>query len=171
MSNWIDTQADNTGDFEALPEGVYQCLVESITVDQTKAKMNGTAQRGEMVKVTLDVLNDKYAGRKLFERFNISHDNPKAQNIGRAQFARMAKACGVDLKVSEPAELNFSARKEYFETQLACLKDKVVRAQVVVRFDDYRQDNINEVKKYLGKDEATKTATTTTKTSLDEVPF
>ncbi len=151
---WLDSENDKSA-FETLPAGRYQVLVDKVEVDETKAKREGTAAKGELVKVQFEVLNDQFAGRKLFERFNVSHDNTQAQNIGRGQLAQLCKAVGVIAKISPPKDANgheiqdFTERKATFEAQLnAALYQKVCVVDVALTYDDFRKDNINQIKKY-----------------------
>lgn len=146
---WLNSDEDKGGDFSAVPAGKYKLLVSDIDVSQTKKKMTGMAMRGEMIKVELEILDDKAAGSRVFERFNISHDNEQAQNIGRGQFARFAKACGVTLKIKEPESKDWGPRQDYFFAHLRSLSDKIVYAELGFRINSYNGREENHVKKWL----------------------
>jgi len=156
MSDWLNTETDeSTTGFSPLPAGKYQVLIEKLEVRQTKAKTEGRAATGELIAATFSVLTDGFAGRKVFENYNIVNDNEKASKIGRGQFAEMAKAAGVTLKLTEPLDLNgqkitdFDSRKTYFETLLASqLNERVFSLNLAVEFDDYKQREVNRIKSY-----------------------
>lgn len=158
--NWVDSENDKGG-FENVPQGRYQVLIDAIEVKQTKQKQKGEAQKGEFIEVRYDILNDQYAGRKLFDRFNVSNDNQTAQNIGRGQFGNLCKATGTAVKIAPPKDQNgieiqeFAQRKGHFDAQLgSALLNKVVVLEVVVKYDDFRKAEVNEIKKYLPKETA-----------------
>lgn len=88
--NAADHEDDSNGD---LPAGQYYIEVEKAEMRKTK---NG---QGIGLSVQFNVVGsvadpEAYKGRKLFEWFNLQHSNPKAQQIGNAQFAALCKAMG-----------------------------------------------------------------------------
>ncbi len=84
------TQHDTTqNDYSELPNGIYEIEVAASDVVPTST---GT---GTILKTTMNVLRpDAYAGRKLFNNYNIENANAQAQEIGQKQFASLCRAVG-----------------------------------------------------------------------------
>jgi hypothetical protein len=78
-----------TSDNEPLPAGEYIVQVDSAELRQTKA---GT---GTGCNMTFEVVDGNAIGRKLFNWFNLAHENPKAAQIGQGEFASLCKSLGV----------------------------------------------------------------------------
>jgi hypothetical protein len=83
-----DTEELNSNDFDRspLPEGKYN--VEILDSDYRDTK-TGT---GSYVMVEFSVLDPEYAGKKIWANYNIVNSNPKAQEIGEQQFAKLCLA-------------------------------------------------------------------------------
>lgn len=76
--------------FDVLPAGEYVGqIIESDTV-QTSA---GT---GVYIKLTWELMNDGYKGRRVWQNINVRNDSPKAQQIGQKEFAGLKKFTGVN---------------------------------------------------------------------------
>lgn len=84
-----ETEYSERGDFEPMPKGEY-------TLKGTDAEMKDTsAGTGKYLACEFEVLKPaQYAGRKVWQNFNIFNPNEKAEKIGREQVAGWAKACG-----------------------------------------------------------------------------
>ena len=65
----------------ALPPATYNFVVVDAEVKDAKSG------RGQYLQVTSDVQDGDMAGMKLFDRFNIAHENKTAEDIGRRQLA------------------------------------------------------------------------------------
>lgn len=118
-------------DFELLPEGTYRLAVVDGELKTTRA---GT---GKYVAIALQVVTGPHKDRRIFDNFNVENPNPKAAQIGRAEFKRFLAALGITTAVDlGPA---FFAR----------LSGKTVEAKVV---QELGNDNVNrnKVDKYLG---------------------
>lgn len=76
-------------DFEVMPKGEY-------TLKATEAEMKDTSKGdGQYIAVTFEVVKpSQYNGRKVWQNFNVSNPNEKAEKIGREQIAGWARACG-----------------------------------------------------------------------------
>lgn len=86
-------------DYEELPNGIYKLEIES---SEIKEGQNGTG-----LSVTNNVVDpEEYAGRKLFNYYNLEHKNQQAQEIGNRQFASLCRAVGIDA-VEDSDELHF----------------------------------------------------------------
>lgn len=73
---------------ELLPVGDYLCIIEDTEMKPTK---NGA---GQMLVVTLSVLNGPHEGAKLFERLNLVNDNDTAVKIAFQTLAKICNAAG-----------------------------------------------------------------------------
>lgn len=82
-----DVAPQNYGDFSPLPDGRYRAQL-------TASEVKTTSKGGLMLKLTWDILEKEYAGRKVFGQLNIVNESQKAQQIGRGQLSALAKACG-----------------------------------------------------------------------------
>lgn len=90
-------------DYEELPNGIYQIEIEASDVVPTK---DG---RGTILKTTNVVLApEEFAGRKIFNNYNLENASAQAQEIGQKQFAALCRAIGVDT-VDDSEELHFKA--------------------------------------------------------------
>jgi hypothetical protein len=78
----------NSNDFDRapLPEGKYP--VEILDADYRDAKSGN----GSYVMVEFSVLTPEFIGRKIWANYNIVNTNPKAQEIGEQQFAKLCMA-------------------------------------------------------------------------------
>ena len=82
-----------------VPAGVYNVMVDESDVKPTA---NGS---GAYLQVRYNILDGQYAGRKLFDRFNIQNQNPVAQEIGYKQLSALAHAVNV-LHIQDSAQLH-----------------------------------------------------------------
>lgn len=72
-----------------LPKGVYQAIVMDSTIKSTKL---GT---GQYIELTLQIVDGQFAGRRLWDRLNISNPSKKAEDIALAQLQSLCQAVGV----------------------------------------------------------------------------
>lgn len=86
--------------FDPVPPGDYLCQVVESDVVKTK---HGD---GEVLKLTIDIIDGPYADRKVFENLNIRNPSAEAQRIAQRALADLCLATGVHgLRNSE--ELHF----------------------------------------------------------------
>lgn len=85
------TQHDtNQTSYEDLPLGIYRF---EMTASDVQPASSGT---GTVLKTTLSVIEPaEFEGRKFFVNFNIQNANPKAEEIGQRDFAKLCRAIGV----------------------------------------------------------------------------
>lgn len=101
----FDATAHDTtqSDYAELPNGIYRVEIEASEVKQTA---NG---KGTILKVTNTVIEpEEYAGRKLFNNYNLENESAQAQEIGQKQFASLCRAIGV-AEVDDSEDLHFKA--------------------------------------------------------------
>ncbi|CAB4166190.1 Protein of unknown function DUF669 [uncultured Caudovirales phage] len=72
-----------------LPKGTYQAIVMDSAIKPTKA---GT---GQYIELTLQVVDGPHAGRRLWDRLNVSNPNKQAEDIALAQLQSLCQAVGV----------------------------------------------------------------------------
>ena len=117
--------------FEPMPEGDYVCqIVESDVVQ--------TAKGGDMLKLTLEVVEGPFSNRKVWDQLNIRNANPQAQSIAHRALADICTAVGVGA-ITDSEELHFKP----FVAQL-----KIEPARTV---NDKTYDARNGVKKYKAR--------------------
>lgn len=74
--------------YDPIPDGEY--ILKALDAEEkTTAKGDGS-----YIKVKFEVAKGEYAGRLLWQNFNVNNPSPKAQNIGRQQMVAWATACG-----------------------------------------------------------------------------
>jgi hypothetical protein len=79
---------EDTG-FDPLPAGWYD-----VEVDKTELR-NTKAGNGSYISVQFRVQGPSHAGRVVFGTYNLANPNPKAVEIGHAQFRSLHTACGL----------------------------------------------------------------------------
>lgn len=75
------------GNYDPIPDGEY-------TLEAIDAEEKETAAGGVMIKAKFEVVGGEYAGRWIWQNFNVVNKSEKAQNIGRAQLVAWATAAG-----------------------------------------------------------------------------
>lgn len=73
-----------------LPRGMYEVMVIGSDLKTTQA---GT---GEFIELTLQVVSGEHAGRRLWDRLNVSNPNKQAEDIARRQLQSLCLACNVN---------------------------------------------------------------------------
>lgn len=76
-------------EFGPLPAGDYTMIISAASIKPTKA---GT---GEYLEAVMEVVEGPSAGRKHWERFNVSNPNKQAEDIARAALGNLCEALGL----------------------------------------------------------------------------
>lgn len=85
--------------YELLPAGSYTAqVIESEIVPLASGN-------GQALKLTLEVLQDGYRGRKVWARLNVQHTNPKAETIAQQQLRELCDSIGV-VRMQDTVELH-----------------------------------------------------------------
>lgn len=87
------------GSFDPLPNGKYVAAIVESEWQKTKA---GT---GHMLRLTLEVLEGEYKGRKFWDNLNLDNPNAQAVEIAQRTLSAICHACGV-LRVKDSSELH-----------------------------------------------------------------
>lgn len=83
-------EAPDRESFGILPAGEYVGqIIESDTVPTS-------SNTGVYIKLTWELLNDGFKGRRVWQNINVRNDSPKAQKIGQEEFAALKKFSGVN---------------------------------------------------------------------------
>ena len=76
------------GSYDPIPEGEY--VLKALDAEE-KTTSAGT---GSYIKVKFEVVKGEFAGRLIWQNFNVNNPSDKAQRIGRQQMVAWATACG-----------------------------------------------------------------------------
>ena len=87
------------GAFELLAKGRYLAVCT-----ESEIKTN-SAKTGEYLKLTFEIIEGSYKGRKLFDQLNIRHPNPKAVEIALSTLSQLCHAVDV-LEVGDSSVLH-----------------------------------------------------------------
>lgn len=95
------TQREYAGE---LPNGIFKLEIEASEVKPT------STGSGTFLATTVSVVEpEEFKGRKIFNNnYNLENSNPKAEEIGKKQFASLCRAIGID-SVEDSEELHFRA--------------------------------------------------------------
>ena len=86
--------------FEPIPAGQYRMQIIESRIEDTKS---GT---GQMLTLTLEIIDGPYANRRIWDRLNIRNENPDAQRIAQRALADLCLAIGVG-QLRDTEELHF----------------------------------------------------------------
>jgi hypothetical protein len=89
--------ASATKSFEPLPRGSYNAIIIDSDIKSTKA---GTGEY-----IVIQVVDGINAGRRLWERLNVSNQNKTAEDIAKAALAELCSAVGVT-KLTDTEQLH-----------------------------------------------------------------
>ncbi|MEY5099058.1 MAG: Alteromonas phage vB AcoS-R7M [Pseudomonadota bacterium] len=73
-----------------LPKGTYAAIVMDSDIKPTKAG------NGQYIELTLQIIDGQFAGRRIWDRLNISNPNKQAEDIALAQLQSLCQAVGVE---------------------------------------------------------------------------
>lgn len=124
--------------FEALPAGKYLAVA---VASEIKATKNGN---GQYLKMTFEVIDGQFKGRKIFENLNIQNQNKQAEEIAQRALSMLCRATGV-MKLADSLELH----------------DKPVYLDLAVRPAEGTYSAQNQVKGYYSADGEAPKATAT----------
>lgn len=87
--NFDASQEEPNEGFDPVPSGWYLCVVSDSEMKKTKA---GT---GEYLKLTFEIIEGEYKGRKLWAQLNLDNPNAQAVQIARGELSALCRAIGV----------------------------------------------------------------------------
>lgn len=92
--SYSDHQEQTGGDFEPVPPGQYEVIIDR--AEQVKTKGGD-----DNLKVTFKVLGGDYDGRLVFENFVYGHPNEKVANIARSKMAAICRVMGKEANTAD----------------------------------------------------------------------
>lgn len=96
LINFNATEVPEDEGFSIIPAGTYNAHIIQSEMKDTKA---GT---GQYLECRLQILDEPYTGRLVFERFNLVNPNETAVKIAQRSLAELCNAC--DLEEIEDSE-------------------------------------------------------------------
>lgn len=108
-TNSVEKRENN---YELLPAGWYTAQVTESEI----VRLN--SGNGSALKLTIEVLQDGYRGRKVWARLNVQHSNPKAETIAQQQLRELCDSIGV-VRMQDTVELH----NKPFSVKLKIRKD------------------------------------------------
>ncbi len=121
-----EVDVDAPVEYGLLPEGEY--ILKAVDAEEKETARGD----GSYIKVKFEVASGEYAGRLLWQNFNINNPSEKAQKIGRQQLVAWATACG---------------RPDADDTDK--LLDKKFRAEVSIEPGSNGYKDSNRIKSFL----------------------
>ena len=85
--NVKDAPEDN---YEPLPAGTYAAHIVQSEMKETKAG------NGMYLELRIQILDEPYTGRLVFDRLNLVNPNDTAVQIAQRTLAQICKACGLE---------------------------------------------------------------------------
>ncbi len=82
------SQIEPTTAYDVLPPGKYLAQIVNSEMRPTRDGM------GQYLYLEIDILEGQYAGRKLFDRLNLSNPNPSAVEIAQRTLSSICRAVG-----------------------------------------------------------------------------
>lgn len=117
-----------------LPAGTY---LAHVTESDIRPLASGN---GQGLKLTLEIIDGQYKGRRVWDNMNIEHNNETTQRIAQAQLSALCHAVNV-IKLEDTSALHY----------------KPVRVKVTVREADGKYQESNNIKGYESASGATPT--------------
>ena len=108
-----------------LPAGTY---LAHITESDVRPLASGN---GQGLKLTLEIIDGQFKGRRVWDNMNIEHNNETTQRIAQAQLSALCHAVNV-IKLEDTSALHY----------------KPVRVKVTVREADGKYQESNNIKGY-----------------------
>lgn len=123
--NFDATQVDPRDEFQPIPAGSYHVIITESDIKETK---NGS---GNYLRLTMEVQDGEYQGRKLWHNVTLQNQNATAVSIGQRHLSQICHAVNV-LQVSDSQDLHY----------------KPLIAVVKIRKGDGQYGDSNEVQRY-----------------------
>lgn len=97
--NYIPDPNETEESFEIVPVGEYIAVISASDYVPNK---KGT---GMILKLTYDIIDGEFKGRKIFENLNLENENAQAAQIAKKSLNSICLACGVQT-VQDSAQLH-----------------------------------------------------------------
>ena len=110
LSDLDDSIFDAQPSFELLPDGTYTLII-------TEGEMKTTQKGGQMLKLSMQVVDGTHKGRRVWSNLNLRNANPTAQKIANEQLGCICHAIGI-ASVTDPAVLYNKPFKADIDTEI-----------------------------------------------------
>ena len=84
---FVDGSATADAGSGDMPKGRYPVRIVNAEYTQNNNKT------GYVLKLECDVIGPEYTGRKVFDNYNLQHENETTQRIGQSQYAKLCESC------------------------------------------------------------------------------
>ena len=91
--------ADGGSDFVPVPPGAYEAVMVDSSVGET-------ADGKICLNYTLEVVQGEYKGRKIWERFLLTHQNPVAAGMAQRRLSSLCRILGVPYPPNDSSQLH-----------------------------------------------------------------
>jgi hypothetical protein len=98
MNAFNATKVPPASSFEVLPPGDYIAMI-------TDSENAITRKGGEMLKLTVTIIEGEHKDRKVWANLNLINDNPKAVEIAQRELSAICHATGV-MMLTDSAQLH-----------------------------------------------------------------
>jgi hypothetical protein len=85
--------------FDVLPPSEQPAVI-------TESSMEPTSKGGAMLKLTFEIIDGQFKGRKIWENLNLINNNPKAVDIARGTLTSICNAVGIRHHIKDSQELH-----------------------------------------------------------------
>jgi hypothetical protein len=86
-------------EFKPIPEGTYRAIITASDYEENKKKT------GSFLKLTIQILDNPYNGRTVFDRLNLDNPSEVAVDIAKKQLSAVCRAVG-KMTPKDSAELH-----------------------------------------------------------------
>lgn len=93
-------------DFSVVPAGNYNVQMIKSEIVPTKAKAEGRASVGSLLKVQFKIIDGDYKGRIVFGQYNLENENQQAVTISRKQMKTLCDAIGKPEGVEDSVDMH-----------------------------------------------------------------
>lgn len=130
----------DAGISDPVPKGWYNVMAEKSEMKPTKGG------DGFYLEFTHTIVDGKYQGRKLYDRYNIRNNNPQAQDIAYRQLSALSHAVGV-LGWQDSANLHnipfkVKVKVRAGDGQYEASNDVISRKNINEKVDEEAGDNV-----------------------------
>lgn len=98
LSDLDDSLFEEQPSFEPVPQDTYTLMI-------TDSEMASTSKGGQMLKLSMQIVDGAHKGRKIWDNLNLINSNPTAVEIAQRNLGSICKAIGV-ASVTESAVLH-----------------------------------------------------------------
>lgn len=117
--------------FSCLPAGFYQAMI-------TESEMKDTSTGGQMLVLTVEIIDGKYKGRRIWERLNLVNQNTTAVEIAQRSLSAICYATK-QMQVTDSAQLHH--KPMVIKLKVNPAKNGYEESNGVAGWEEYTQEN------------------------------